>query len=176
VAILLIWSVLLGAVLRRFFKALVLVPACAFVLAAVVVRSVNGEHGLLRLLLEFAVLITSLQIGYVFGLVSHSIPSVSERREPRPRRRLEPRHQPAPRLRLVDSRGRASHNATDVFAGPGEPSDCQLSPQGSKGSTVGQCLRQGCQSGRKRKLRRISVGKLEPLEAAHVNEARLRLS
>jgi hypothetical protein len=26
------------------------------------------------------VLITSLQIGYVFGLVSHSIPSVSERR------------------------------------------------------------------------------------------------
>jgi hypothetical protein len=104
-AILLIWSVLLGAVLGRFFKALVLVPACAFLLAAVVVRSVNGEHGLLRLLLEFAVLITSLQIGYVFGLVSHSIPSVSERREPRPRRRLEPRHQPAPRLRLVDNVG-----------------------------------------------------------------------
>jgi hypothetical protein len=43
------------------------------------------------------VLITSLQIGYVFGLVSHSIPSVSERRGPRPRRRPEPRHQPAPR-------------------------------------------------------------------------------
>jgi hypothetical protein len=35
VAILLIWSVLLGAVLGRFFKVLVLVPACAFVLAAV---------------------------------------------------------------------------------------------------------------------------------------------
>jgi hypothetical protein len=80
VAILLIWSVLLGAVLGRIFKALVLVPACAFVLAAVVVRSAIGEHGLLRLLLEFAVLITSLQIGYVFGLVSHSIPSVSGRR------------------------------------------------------------------------------------------------
>jgi hypothetical protein len=75
-AILLIWSVLLGAVLGRFFKVLVLVPACAFVL----VRSADGEHGLLRPLLEFAVLITSLQIGYVFGLVSHSIPSVSERR------------------------------------------------------------------------------------------------
>jgi hypothetical protein len=80
VAILLIWSVLLGAVLGRFFKALVLVPACAFVLAAVLVRSVNGEHGLLRLLLEFAALITSLQFGYVFGLVSHLIPSVSGRR------------------------------------------------------------------------------------------------
>jgi hypothetical protein len=33
-------------------------------------------------------------------------------------------------LRLVDSRERASHNATGVFAGPGEPGDCPL--QGSK--------------------------------------------
>src|ERR1700675_3794575 len=56
----------------------------------------------------------------------------------------------------------------------GQPGDCQLSLQGSKSSTVGQCLRQGCQSGGKRKLRRISVGKLEPFESAHVNEARLR--
>jgi hypothetical protein len=73
--ILIIGSVLLGAVLGRFFKVLVLVPACAFVLAAVLVRSANGEHGLLRPLLEFVVLITSLQIGYVFGLAlfhSHS--------------------------------------------------------------------------------------------------------
>jgi hypothetical protein len=50
------------------------------VLAVVLVRSADGEHGLLRALLEFAVLTTSLQIGYVVGLVSHSIPSVSERR------------------------------------------------------------------------------------------------
>ena len=37
-------------------------------------------------------------------------------------------------LRLVDSRGRVCHNATGVFAGPGEPSDCQSSLQGSKSS------------------------------------------
>jgi hypothetical protein len=80
VAFLILGSVLLGAVLGRFFKVLVLVPACALVLAVVLVRSADGEHGLLRALLEFAVLITSLQIGYVVGLVSHSIPSVSERR------------------------------------------------------------------------------------------------
>jgi hypothetical protein len=43
------------------------------VLAVVLVKSADGEHGLLRPLLEFAVLITSLQIGYVFGLVSHSM-------------------------------------------------------------------------------------------------------
>jgi len=79
VAILLIWSVLLGAVLGRFFKVLVLVPACAFVLAAVVVRSTNGEHGLLRPILEFAVLNATLQIGYISGLLSFSIPSVSQR-------------------------------------------------------------------------------------------------
>jgi hypothetical protein len=80
VAILLIWSVLLGAVLGRFLKVWVLVPAYAFLLAAVVVRSANGEHGLLRSLLELAVLIATLQISYVSGLVSHLLPSVSERR------------------------------------------------------------------------------------------------
>ena len=71
--ILIIGSVLLGAILGRFFKVLVLVPACALVLAVALVKSADGEHGLLRPLLEFAVLITSLQIGYVFGLVSHSM-------------------------------------------------------------------------------------------------------
>ncbi len=78
-AILLIWSVLLGAVLGRFFKVLVLVPAGAFVLATVLVRSTDGDHGLLHPLLEFAVLIASLQIGYVSGLLSLLIPSVPQR-------------------------------------------------------------------------------------------------
>ena len=79
--ILVIGGLLLGATLGRFFKVLVLVPACAFVLAAVLVRSANGEHGLLRPLLEFVVLITSLQIGYVFGLALFH--SHSRRRMPR---------------------------------------------------------------------------------------------
>ena len=51
---LLIVSVLLGVVLGRFFKVLILVPASAFILAAVLVRSAAGEHDLLRPLLEFA--------------------------------------------------------------------------------------------------------------------------
>jgi hypothetical protein len=74
-AILLIWSVLLGAVLGRFFKVFVLVPACTLILAAVIVRSADVGHGLLRSLLEFAVLITSLQIGYASGMLSHLISS-----------------------------------------------------------------------------------------------------
>jgi hypothetical protein len=52
-------------------------------------------------------------------------------------------------LRLVCSRaGGASHNATGGFAGwsGGQTGDFQLSLQSSKSSTVGQCLRQGCQN------------------------------
>jgi hypothetical protein len=85
VAILVIWSVLLGAVLGRFFNVLVLVPACALVLAAVLVRSANLEHGLLRPLLEFGVLNATLQIGYVCGLLSFFIPSVSQGKPARAR-------------------------------------------------------------------------------------------
>jgi hypothetical protein len=79
VAILLLGSVLLGAVLGRFFKVWVLVPAGAFVLAAALVRSADGEHGLLRPLLEFVVLNASLQIGYVLGLLSLFLSSRSQR-------------------------------------------------------------------------------------------------
>jgi len=70
--VLLIGSVLLGAVLGRFFKVLVLAPAFAFVLVTICVRSAYVEHGLLRPFLEFAALITGLQIGYVLGLLSRS--------------------------------------------------------------------------------------------------------
>ena len=78
-AILLVESILLGAVLGRFFKVWVLVPASALVLAAVLVRSAAVEHGLLHSILEFAVLNAVLQIGYVSGLLSFLIPSVSQR-------------------------------------------------------------------------------------------------
>lgn len=80
--ILVIGSVLLGAVLGRFFKVLVLVPACVLALAAVLVRSAYVEEGLLRPLLEFAALITALQTGYVSGVLSYFIPSVWDRRAP----------------------------------------------------------------------------------------------
>src|ERR1700730_18164548 len=80
--ILLMGSVLLGAVLGRFFKVLVLAPACAFVFVAILVRFVYVEHGLLRPLLEFAGLITSLQIGYVLGLLSFSQRLATPRKTP----------------------------------------------------------------------------------------------
>ncbi|MGB8900029.1 MAG: hypothetical protein WCC90_12705 [Methylocella sp.] len=70
--ILVIGGLLLGAILGRFFTVLVLVPAFALSLAMVVASSAYFGHTLLRALLEFAVLITSLQIGYVSGVVSHA--------------------------------------------------------------------------------------------------------
>ena len=66
--ILIIGSLLLGAILGRFFNVLVLAPAFALSLAMVVASFAYFGHGLLRALLEFAVLITSLQIGYVSGV------------------------------------------------------------------------------------------------------------
>jgi hypothetical protein len=91
-AILLIGSVLLGAFLGRFFKVLVLVPACALILAAVLAGSPDAEHGLLRSLFEFAVLNATLQIGYVFGLLSYYIPRESQRQGKLARARPLPRY------------------------------------------------------------------------------------
>jgi hypothetical protein len=79
VIILIIGSLLLGAILGRFFNVLVLAPAFALSLAMVVASFAYFGHDLLRPLLEFAVLITSLQIGYVSGLLSFFIPGVSQR-------------------------------------------------------------------------------------------------
>jgi hypothetical protein len=100
VAILFIWSFLLGAILGRFFKVLVLIPMCAFVLAAVLVRSAAVEHDLLRPLLEFAVLNAALQIGYVSSLLSFFSPS-----EPQPQGKLRARLSP-PKATLAAPRQR----------------------------------------------------------------------
>jgi hypothetical protein len=85
IIILIIGSLLLGAILGRFFNVLVLAPAFALSLAMVAASFAYFGHGLLRPLLEFAVLITSLQIGYVSGMLSFLVPSVSQRRGTRSR-------------------------------------------------------------------------------------------
>jgi hypothetical protein len=79
--ILIIGSVLLGAILGRFFKVLVLIPACAVTLATVVASSAYFERSLLHALLEVVVLITSLQIGYVSGLFHLSFQRLATQRK-----------------------------------------------------------------------------------------------
>ena len=90
--ILIIESFLLGAILGRFFKVWVLVPAFALSLATVAASSAYFGHSFSRELLELLVLITNLQIGYASGLLSHLIPSVSERRGAPTRSRRKTQH------------------------------------------------------------------------------------
>jgi hypothetical protein len=85
VSILIIGSVLLGAILARFFTVLVLIPACALTLAMVVASSAYFGHSWPRAVLEFAVLITSLQTGYASGCFHRSFPAFGNAEENDPR-------------------------------------------------------------------------------------------
>jgi ABC-type uncharacterized transport system permease subunit len=64
-AISIIGAILLGAVLARFYNVLILVPAFALIFASVVAKAFYFHLGMLCPAVEFALLITSLQIGYV---------------------------------------------------------------------------------------------------------------
>ncbi len=70
---LIIGCVLLGTVFGRFFKVWVLVPACALTFAIVSASSAYYQHGLLSALLEYSMIATCLQIGYVSGCLSYVI-------------------------------------------------------------------------------------------------------
>jgi hypothetical protein len=108
--ILIIGSILLGAILGRFFGVLVLILACAVTLAMVVASSAYFEHSLLRALLEVVVLLTSLQIGYVSGLLSHLIPSRSPGDHGRARA-LSWSKDPAQRAKLPGAIAKAERHA-----------------------------------------------------------------
>ncbi|MCI0600564.1 MAG: hypothetical protein L0Y50_11790 [Beijerinckiaceae bacterium] len=83
-------SVLVGVILGRFFKVLVLLPAILCLLAIVIGRAIYFEHGLLRLGLESAAAVTSLQIGYAAILITIAIKLMLQRiKSPRPQLRSE---------------------------------------------------------------------------------------
>jgi hypothetical protein len=71
VTILNLGSVPLGAVLGRLFKVWILIPVA---MMAAFASAIYHDAGLLRALLECAVLLTCLQIGYVSGLFSRPLP------------------------------------------------------------------------------------------------------
>lgn len=88
----LFWEcVLLGAVFGRFFKAWVLVPACAVTFVTVFASSTFYGHGFLEAVLAFATLSTCLQIGYASVLLPFIIAGMWRRlRNPRQIRRFFP--------------------------------------------------------------------------------------
>jgi hypothetical protein len=79
VTVLIIGSILLGAILGRSFTVLILVPVSLAVFAIAAARFAYFGHGLLRLIFEFAVLITSFQIGYGSHLLSAAVPGLWQR-------------------------------------------------------------------------------------------------
>ncbi|HET6375005.1 MAG TPA: hypothetical protein VFF88_03060 [Methylocella sp.] len=74
--IFIIWAVLAGFTLGRFFKVLVLVPASLVLFAMAAVRALNLEHSFWRMALEFLALAVAVQIGYGSVLLSAAAESV----------------------------------------------------------------------------------------------------
>lgn len=68
--ILIVGGVLLGMVLGRYLKVLVLVPVCSILVALLLSRPAPAVHSLAYSFLEIGVLLISLQLGYAAGLFS----------------------------------------------------------------------------------------------------------
>lgn len=83
-----------GAVLGRFFRVLVLIPAGALAIALLLAKREIAAHTGLDSLLGIGLLIASLDVGYVTGLISTHIPPaalVFRGFLARPRRKAPPR-------------------------------------------------------------------------------------
>jgi hypothetical protein len=63
----------LGALLGRSFKVLILVPASVVIIALLLMKAGFAGHPLLNSLVKIALLIASLELGYVTGLISTDI-------------------------------------------------------------------------------------------------------
>jgi len=85
--ILVVGGVLFGMILGQFFKSFVLIPAGGLAIVLVLINPAHMENSLLGWFIQFVVLTTTLQIGYVVGLVaSTSAVHPSVRRNPAVRR------------------------------------------------------------------------------------------
>ncbi len=63
----------LGALLGRSFKVLILVPASVVLIALLLMKAGFAGNPLLNSLVKIALLIASLELGYVTGLISTDI-------------------------------------------------------------------------------------------------------
>lgn len=71
--VLIIGGVLSGMILGRFLKVLVLVPVCSVFVALLLSRPIPEGYSLVYPVLEIAVLVFSLQLGYAAGLLSRNM-------------------------------------------------------------------------------------------------------
>jgi hypothetical protein len=77
--ILVVGGVLFGMILGLFFKSFVLIPAGGLAIVLVLINPAHMENSLLGWFVQFVVLTTSLQIGYVVGLVASTFRRASKR-------------------------------------------------------------------------------------------------
>ena len=63
----------LGAMLGRSFKVLFLIPVCALVACLLMMKASFAGYPLLNSVVKISLLITSLELGYVTGLISTDI-------------------------------------------------------------------------------------------------------
>lgn len=63
-ALAIIASILLGAILARCFRVLILIPVSALLLLGLTATAYCSEQGFLSVAAESAILVTSMQIGY----------------------------------------------------------------------------------------------------------------
>ena len=88
-AILVVGGVVFGIILGHFFKWFVLIPACGLAIVLVLINPAHMENSLLGWFVQFVVLTTSLQIGYVVGLVASNFRRASKRSKKPGVRRLD---------------------------------------------------------------------------------------
>jgi hypothetical protein len=78
IGILITGGAFFGAVLGRFFKALVLMPAGVLAIALLLVRREVAGPTLLDSFLGIGLLIASLEVGYVTGLISTDVSAAAQ--------------------------------------------------------------------------------------------------
>lgn len=77
-AILITGGAFLGAILGRFFKVFVLVPASAFLILLFLIGIDFSAPPLSGSLINVALVIVSLEVGYFTGLISTDLSSVAQ--------------------------------------------------------------------------------------------------
>jgi hypothetical protein len=87
--ILVVGGVLFGIILGQFFKWYALIPAYWLAIVLVLINPAHMENSLLGGFVQFVVLTTSLQIGYVVGLVASNFRPASKRSKKPGVRRLD---------------------------------------------------------------------------------------
>jgi len=75
-AIIMIGGVLIGTILGRFFKIFILFPTCGLATILIFAKPGLADIHWTQSLLETAVLVVSLQIGYALGLFASNMPEL----------------------------------------------------------------------------------------------------